>query len=191
MPRDLDLHPLDRGVDIAHRGSGTAFLAHDVPGLERVAQFELDALDREITVFREAELEVRREPLRLDRKAGGLHFVHDVAKILLDVERQHEAVVQLGAPARQPRRDIGLFPEAGDHRPQQQLLGQRHAGVRRHFEGAQLEQAEPAGRAVRRVELVDAELGAVGVAGDVGQQVAEDAVNQPGRACIRRPAGSG
>jgi hypothetical protein len=45
-----------------------------VPGLERVAQFELDALDGEIAVFREAELEVRREPFGLERVAGALHF---------------------------------------------------------------------------------------------------------------------
>lgn len=53
--------------------------------------------------------------------------------------------------------------------------------MRRHFEGAQLEQAAPAGSAVGRIELVDAELGAMRVAGDVDQHVAEDAVDQPGR----------
>ena len=41
--------------------------------------------------------------------------------------------------------------------------------------------------AVGRVQLVDAELGAVGVAGDVDQQVAEQAVDQPRRRS-RRPA---
>jgi hypothetical protein len=53
--------------------------------------------------------------------------------------------------------------------------------VGRHLEGAHLEQAEAAGGAVRRVQLVDAELGAVGVAGDVDQQVAQQAVDEPRR----------
>ena len=66
------------------------------------------------------------------------------------------------------------------------MLHQAHARVRRHLEGADLDQAEPAGRAVGRVELVDAELGAVGVAGDVDQQVAEQPVDQPR---LRRLAG--
>ncbi len=45
--------------------------------------------------------------------------------------------------------------------------------MRRHFEAAEFDQALPARGAVRRVELVDAELGTMGVAGDVGEQVAE------------------
>jgi hypothetical protein len=45
--------------------------------------------------------------------------------------------------------------------------------MRRHLEGAQLQQAQAAGGRVRRVQLVDAELAAVGVAGDVDQQVAQ------------------
>jgi hypothetical protein len=84
-------------------------------------------------------------------------------------------------PQRTRRAARRAVPEAGHQAAQQQLLGQRHARVRRHLEGAQLEQAEAAGRAVRRIQLVDAELGAVGVAGDVDQQVAQHAVDQPGR----------
>ena len=76
---------------------------------------------------------------------------------------------------------VGLAPHPGDEGAQQRLLCQAHARVRRHLEGAQLQQAAPAGGAVGRVELVDAELGAVGIAGHVDQQVAEDPVDQPGR----------
>jgi hypothetical protein len=43
---------------------------------------------------------------------------------------------------------IGLLPEARHQGAQQQLLRHAHAGVRRHLEGAQLQQAEAAGRAV-------------------------------------------
>ncbi len=53
--------------------------------------------------------------------------------------------------------------------------------MRRHLEGAHLEQAEAPGRTVGRVELVDAELGAVRIAGHVDQQVAHQPVDQPRR----------
>ena len=49
------------------------------------------------------------------------------------------------------------------------------------------QQTQPSGRAVRRIEFVDAELGAMRVAGDIDQQVAEDAVHQPRRALARVP----
>ena len=100
--------------------------------------------------------------------------------VLRDEMRQHEAVVQLRAPAHQ-RLLVGLLPEPGDQRAQQQHLRQAHPRMRRHFEGAEFQQAEAAGRAVGRIEFVDAEFGAVGVAGDVDQQIAQQAVDQPGR----------
>ena len=74
-----------------------------------------------------------------------------------------------------------MLPEPGDQRADEQLLGEAHARVRRHLEGAELDEAEPAHRPLRRIELVDADLGAVRVAGHVDQQVAEQAVDQPGR----------
>ncbi len=58
--------------------------------------------------------------------------------------------------------------------------------MRRHLEGTQLEQSLAARCRVRGVQLVDAELGAVGVAGDVDQQVAQHPVHQPGRRALRR-----
>ena len=107
-----------------------------------------------------------------------LEIGEDVEKILPDVVAQHEAVVQRGAPARQPPVER-VAPQAGDDRADEQLLGEAHARVRRHLEPAELDQPEPPGRAVRRIELVDADLGAVGVAGHVGQNVAHEAVEQP------------
>ena len=93
---------------------------------------------------------------------------------------QHEPIVQLGAPARQAG-GVRLAPEARDQGAEQQLLRDAHARVRRHLEGPQLEQAAPARRDVRRIELVDAELRAVRVAGDVDQQVTQRAIDEPGR----------
>ena len=94
--------------------------------------------------------------------------------------RQHEAVVQRRAPADR-RAALRLAPEPGDQRAQQQLLGETHARVGRHFERAEFDEAEPPRRAVGRIELVDADFGAMGVAGDVGQQVAEQAIDEPER----------
>ena len=54
--------------------------------------------------------------------------------------------------------------------------------MRRHFESAEFHQATTARGAAGIVHLVDAELGAVGVAGDIRQDVAEHPVHQPGRA---------
>ncbi len=87
--------------------------------------------------------------------------------------------MQRCAPTRQ-RLAVRLGIKAGDQRSNQQLLHQTHARMRRHFKPAQLQQPEPAGRAVGRIQLVDTEFGAVGVAGNIGQQVAHQAVNQPG-----------
>ena len=93
---------------------------------------------------------------------------------------QEEAVVELGAPAHE-RAGIRLGPEAGDQGPDQQRLHERHAGVRRHLEAAQFEQPEPAPLRVGAEQLVDAQLGPVGAAGYVDEQVPEQAVHEPGR----------
>ncbi len=65
--------------------------------------------------------------------------------------------------------------------PQQQLLRQAHPRVRRHLERPELDQSQPAGRGIGRVQLVDAELGPVRVARHVDQQMAKDAVDEPRR----------
>ncbi len=123
---------------------------------------------------------MRQEPVALERQASRLQIGHDIGQILPDRLWQHEAVMQGSAPAHQLA-VIGPLPEPGDQGAQQELLGQAHAGMGRHLEGAELDQAEPAGRTVRAVELVDADLGTMGVAGDVDQQIAQNPVDQPGR----------
>ncbi len=91
----------------------------------------------------EAEFEVRREPILLDREAGCLQFLEHFLKILRHEVRQHESIVQRRAPAHQ-RRSVRLVPEPGDQCPHQQLLRQAHPRVRRHFEAAELDQSQPA-----------------------------------------------
>jgi len=63
----------------------------------------------------------------------------------------------------------------------EQRLHECELRMRRHLESAQFEQPEPTAAAVGAVELVDAELGTVRVAREVGQQVAQRAVDQPRR----------
>ena len=96
------LQPLERAIDVAHRAAGA--------GLPRRARATARAPARSSTFTsalrdvadaREAELEVRREPLRLERIAAVAQIVDDVAEILPDEVRQHEAVVHLRAPAHQ------------------------------------------------------------------------------------------
>jgi hypothetical protein len=99
-------------------------------------------------------------------KPCSAEIAQDVEEILPDEMRQHEAVMQHRAPAGQLAADRRL-PEPRDDRADQHLLGEAHARMRRHLEAAELDQAEAPGRAVRRIELVDADLGAVRVAGHV------------------------
>ena len=123
---------------------------------------------------------MRRKPAGIKRIAGALHVGHHVVEVGLDVGRQHEAVVQLRAPARGGR-GVGRAPETGHQRTHQQLLRDGHAGVRRHLEGAHLQQSQAASGGVGRVQLVDAELAAVGVAGDVDEDVAQTPIHEPRR----------
>ena len=180
---DLDLQAFDRRVDVARRSRSAGFLAQHVPRLDRLTQFKFDPVQHHLADPRKAELEMRSEPRFAHGQADLLQFPQDLAEVLEDKVRQHEAVVQRSAPADQ-RLAVGLVPEARDQRPHQQLLGQAHPGVRRHLKRPELDQAQPAAGRIGRVQFVDAELGPMRVAGNVHQQVAEDPIDQPGRACL-------
>ena len=177
---DGDLEPLDRAVDVARGAGAGGLLAQHVPRLDGLAQLELEAAlaDRDDADAREAELDERREPALLEVDAGRAQVGDDLGDVGGGALRQQGVLVQAGPPAHQ-RRAQRLLPEHRDQAAHQQRLHQRHLGVRRHLEAAQLEQAEPPARGVGAVELVDAELGAVGVAGQVGQQVPQRPVDQP------------
>ena len=148
----------------------------------------MHAVDRRLADRRAAELQVRGEPVPLERVAGRREVGQHTPHIGPQVRGQHEAVVQRGAPFGE-RLGRRLPPEHRDQRPHEQLLHQAHAGVRRHLEGAELQQPQPPGRGVRRVELVDAELGPVRVAGQVDQQMPEQPIDDPER--LRLAARSG
>ncbi|MCY1432160.1 hypothetical protein D9M71_481500 [compost metagenome] len=144
-----------------------------MPGLQGLTQLQLDTVDGIVADLGKAKLQVRCEPLGTQRVACGIELDQYIGKILLDKVRQQEAVVQLGPPAGQALGRIGFTPETRDQGAQQKLLDQAHARMGRHLEGAQFQQPQAPGRTIRGVQLVDAELGAVGIAGDVDQQVTQ------------------
>src|SRR5581483_1061105 len=153
MPRG-ELHPLERRVDEARSAAGAGLFAEHRPRLERMAQLELGPLEVDRAVAREAELEVRAEPLALERVARRAQIVEHFAEVLPDEVRQHVAIVQLGAEVHELAR-VRLLPEPREHRAQDELLRKAHARVRRHLEAAELDEPEPAGRRIRREQLVD------------------------------------
>ncbi len=177
---DFDLQSFDRRIHISHRATGTRLLSEHVPRFERLPQFDVDALRRDRSVERETELQVRREPLWLQREAVPAEIAEDILEVLGHEVRQHEAVVQLRVPANQ-RLIVGALPEAGDERAQEQLLREAHPRVRRHLERSQLHEALATAARFRRVELVDAELGPVGVARQIDEQMSEHAIHEPWR----------
>ncbi len=150
-----------------------------MPGLERLPELQLDALVFDLAAEREAELRLRLVPFGPEHEAMVREVAEHVEEILPEEMRQHEAVVQCGAPAH----EIALqrrLPEARDQCPEQHLLREAHAGVRRHLEAAKLDEAEATRRSVGREQLVDADLGTVRIAGHVDEQVAEQPVDEPG-----------
>ena len=72
-----------------------------MPRLQRLAQFKLDALVIDLAAERKAELGLRFVPVGAKWIAVRLEISEDAEKILPHEMRQHEAVVQRGAPARQ------------------------------------------------------------------------------------------
>ena len=176
--RRLDLQPLHRTIDIAHGAAGRAFFAEHMPGLQRLPQFERDAAMMDAAERRKTKLELRRIPFRREFVAGLPELIEHAEKILPEEMRQHEAIVQRRAPAHELAL-LRFAPELCDQRADQQLLRQRHPGIGRHFERAEFDQPEAAGRPVGRIELVDADFGAMGIAGDVDEDMPEQAVDQP------------
>ena len=118
-------------------------------------------------------------------KIGG-----DVGDVVNQEVRQQISAMQVG-PVPDQRGAQRLVPEPCHQRAHQQRLHHRHLIVRWHLEAAQLQQAQPAASTVGAVELVDAELGAVRISGDVGQQVPQRPVGDPRLGGTRRPAGKG
>src|SRR5215471_14058302 len=175
---DLDLQPLNRGVDEARGDASGRIFAQHVPRLQRVSQFKPDAAVGDCAIERKTKLTLGMKPLRVEVIAGAEESFQNVEKIPPNEVFQHESVVQRRTPTYR-RTALRLAPEPGDQRTQEQLLRQAHARVRRHFERAELHQAQPSGWTVGREQFVDTELGAVGIAGNVDKKIAKQAIDQP------------
>src|SRR5262249_1327190 len=171
---DLHLQPLTRGLDEARGYASGRIFAQHVPRLERVSQFKPDAAVGDCAIERKTKLALGMKPLRIEVIAGAVEIFQNIEKVLPNEVFQHESVVQ-GCTPTYRRAALWLAPEPGDQGAQEQLLRQAHARVRRHFERAELHQAQPPGWTVGREQFVDAELGAVGIAGHVDEKIAKQA----------------
>ncbi len=178
-----DLAPLNRRIDEAGGTSRRRLLAQDVPRLERVADFQAHATGLDPSGHRATQLEERAIDLGGMCQATGGEELQHVLEVAPDPRRQQEPVVQGKTPAHQ-RRPVRFLGQGGDQRANELRLRDHHPRMRRHLERAQLDQAlASVGRAPVE-ELVDADLGPVRVAGDVHQQMTEEAIAQPGRRAL-------
>ena len=167
-PRRFYLQTLHRGIDEARGADVADFLAEHMPGFQRHAQFQFYVLDMHRAVVGEAEFEEGREPIQLKGIAVLVQVLQHLAQVGPHVMGEHETIMQFRTPPHQ-RLGIGRVPEARDQGAQQQHLDDAHATMGRHFEGSKFHQAQTTLGAVRRIQLVDAKFGAMGVAGDIHQ----------------------
>ncbi len=184
MSADLDLQPLDRGIDVAGGAAAARLFAQHVPRLDGLPQLDLHAV---VSSPRRAAGSGTRSAARtIPARTAKPHSRSSPSTSRKSCTTKCGSMKRScsDVPQRTSGCAIGHFPEAGDQRPHQQLLRQAHPRVRRHLEAAELHQPQPAGGRVGRIELVDAELGAVRVARQVDQQIAEQAVDEPRRAAV-------
>src|SRR5216684_224504 len=134
-------------VHVTHRAAATRFFAEDVPRFERGAEFDVNIALLQIADARKAKLEVRCEPICLERKTRLAQIANDIPEIRLAKMREHPTVVNVCAPA-QETAGVSLLPEFRDEAAQQEMLRETHPRVRRHFKCAQLDEAEATAAAV-------------------------------------------
>src|SRR5262249_38852515 len=89
-----------------------------------------------------------------------------------------ESIVQLRSPSHEFA-SVWRLPESRNERNQHQLLREAHLRMRWHLERAKFDETESTRWAVRRIQLVDANLRAMRIAGHVDEQIAEPAIDQP------------
>src|ERR1039458_8521294 len=89
-----------------------------------------------------------------------------IGEVSLDKMRQHKTVMERDAPADQAAFEW-TFPKHASQGADQQHLDKPHSDMPRHFKGTQFEQAQAQPATLRRIELVDAKLGAMRISGDV------------------------
>src|SRR5687767_3304719 len=104
-----------------------------MPRLEGLAELNFYPASSDRAVKGKTKLQMRRKPCHLHRIAVCLQVFDYILKILLDEMVQQKPVMEFGAPANQWAL-VRLFPEPGDQRAQEELLGEAHPRVRWHFE---------------------------------------------------------
>ena len=183
------LDALDGRVDVARHPARGRLLPQHIPRFDRPAKLDLHTVEHGRSDAGEPELGERIEPAGVEVDAVRPQICGDIRDIVNQEVWQQISSVQIGAVADEwrPQRFI---PEPCDQRPHQQRLHHRHLVMRRHLESAQFQQTQPAAWTVGAVQLVDAELGPVGVAGDVGQQVPQRPVDDPRPGACRCSADS-
>ena len=116
MPLTLTCSRSTRRIDVARRAAAPASSPSTCQGSIACRSSSVDAVVGHLAEQREAELEVRREPLRLEAASpASLQLAEHFREILRDEVRQHEAVVQR-VPQRTSGCAIGRFPEPGHQR---------------------------------------------------------------------------
>src|SRR5947209_15500583 len=103
-----------------------------MPGLQRLAEFELHAAMLDRAAEREAEFALRLEPDGIELVAGIAEIAEHAQEILPDEVRQHEMIVQCRSPSHE-RAVLRLAPEPRKQRAHEQLLRKAHPRIRRHF----------------------------------------------------------
>ncbi len=96
---DADLESFDRTVDITGGSPAARLFAQHMPGLQGLTQLKGDAALDDFAIKRKAKIDVGGEPGLFNGISSIPKFGQHVAKVELNEVRQHEAVVQLGAPA--------------------------------------------------------------------------------------------
>src|SRR5580704_13376336 len=127
---------------------------------------------------------MRGKPLILELESGLPQPDEYLREVALNGVGQHEAVVERGAPADQAA-FIRRLPKHADQSADQQHLKKIHSYMRRHFERPQFEQAKLQPESRWRKELVYAELGAMRVPGDIGEQVTKQSIYNERRTIAR------
>ena len=162
-----------------------------MPGLERATDRHANAARCHFAQQGEAKLEVRREPCRIasgnpPRSTRPAHRRNPARRNVGSRKRSCSSVPQRVSALRVGR----CARSARAARAAAVAARGSCCAVRRHFERAHLEQPEPAVGSVGRIQLVDAELGTVRVAGHIDQHVAQCAIDQPRRSIVGAAAAS-
>ena len=145
---DMDFDAFEGGIHIARRAADRAFLAEHMPRLQAPAGSRRRRPACSIfpqTGKRNSKCGSNQSSLM--GKPAALRSSMTLRKSAHTKCGNMNRSCKRGAPADQ-RSPVGLLPEPRDERPHEQLLREAHPGVRRHLERAELDEPQPACRAI-------------------------------------------